>query len=586
MKISVRLLWAFLLPSISCFATSNEDMMKANLTQVKVTQPLINELVSIQPIANHHFNLEAPNNCGKEGTIKPSARRIQCQFHSSGSQTALVSVCDNQKKYCKQQPLTFEVQAIKSDQPRIEKPILPTTQEMQSQVKAALMPGFKPLKPEETLQNLKSKKGALVLVSTEWCPPCNLLKELLLPTKEFQELTKDYSLVYVDGDAPIMNSWRSRVGDPPYPTLIIFNNKLQRIEQVSGYQRLDEFQMWLDKTKSYMNDPLDNVESRIQQRMAGAFSRKLLDAFTSKKSIEQDTLRLLGDLRSRMKFVEYVKYLEQFKPENYELNALEAKYENVLYGDESFLQETELEKSEFLKKYEKMILQTKGAEESTWYQDLIQSECDNNKDPVIDCKKALTQAIAKNNREHEEVAKKALASEKTLSSAMTSLVNSGLLEKLGSKEPSKSLKEQCYTDFLKISQFSPLKEKSRAARIYAVSCISSENKSLSLIQSLAEDYPFDSTFHLALSKRYLKQKKFPKALESSEKALTFAYGDNWVKAKMNEANIYAQMGKKDQAKKVLTDCLLDIQMEQLDRRTQGWLARLRGQLNQLDAEKN
>lgn len=596
-KLSLSLLCLPLL----ALASKNEDMMKSDLATAKVKAPLINELVEIKPIANHHFNLEAPNNCGDKGTMKPTARRIQCQFHESGSHSAMVSVCDNEKKYCKQQTLEFTVQKGSSETPRLEKSKLPKTAEMQKEMKKKLMPGFKALKPDEAKSALKGKKGAIVMVSTEWCPPCNLMKEFLLPTKQWQEMTSDYQLVYVDGDSPLMNDWRPLVGDPAYPTLVVMNPELEVIDLKPGYYRVDEMKPWLARAEAHLSDPISEVKSRVDERLEGSFKRKILDLITSKDDIKMDTTRLLENFDHRMKFVDLVTYLNKLQPENFEARVLIAKYENVLYGDEAFLQETEMEKPEFLKSVGEKILTTKGTDEHWTYSYLLEQECtpqpemENNKKakdgetkeektPVVNCKSALTEAMAKNNREQEEVEKKALASEIQLASAFTASSNADLLELLGSKEQGKTLKKQCHEQFLGMGQHSPLGEKSRAARIFALNCMDPEaTDSMELLISLSEDYPFDSTFHLALSKRYLKKKQFKKARAANEKALTYAYGDNWVKARMQEANILKAEGKTKQAKSTLLESLGEIQLDAADRRTQGWLTYLRAQLEQLDA---
>lgn len=583
------------------FAATHEDMLKSDLATAKVKTPLINELVEIHPISNHHFNLEAPNNCGKSGTIKPTARRIQCQFHKSGRQTALVSVCDNKKKYCKQQTLEFSVQQSLSKTPRLAKPQLPKTAEMQKKMKKKLMPGFQPFTPEEAKASLKEKKGVIVMVSTEWCPPCNLMKEFLLPTKSFQNTTADYQLVYVDGDSSLMNSWRPLVGDPAYPTLVVMNKNLEVIELRPGYYRIDEIEPWLNRAEAHLDEPIKDVHTRIDERLEGSLKRKFLDLFTSKKALEMDTTRLTENLDHRMQFVELVKYLKALKPQNFEAKVLIARYENVLYGDQALLLETDLEKPQFLEKVGDKILQEDATQDHWTYSYILKQKCapphdsskSNNigkikqpKTPIVDCKKHLTEAIAQNNRDQEDIESKATSFEIQLARGFTASSNADLLELLGSKEQSKALKKQCYEDFMGMIQHSPLKEKSRAARIYALGCMDKDsNASVDMLISLSKDYPFDSTFHLALSRRYLNGKKLKQAQAANERALMYAYGDNWVQARMQEASILKAMGKTEAAKSTLLESLKDIQLDATDRRTQGWLSRMRSQLEQLDAPK-
>ncbi|MEM7646201.1 MAG: hypothetical protein AAF203_04780, partial [Pseudomonadota bacterium] len=74
------------------------DSLKKDLSTMSISSPLINEMVAIDPITDHHFNLEAPQNCGEKASIDKNARKIICQFHDSGTHKVTVSVCDNQKR--------------------------------------------------------------------------------------------------------------------------------------------------------------------------------------------------------------------------------------------------------------------------------------------------------------------------------------------------------------------------------------------------------------------------------------------------------------------------------------------------------
>ena len=169
------------------------------LSSISTRNPLINETVSISPVDGHHFNLKAPQRCvvgteDKENTINPSAKKIKCQYHSEGRKKITVSVCDNNEVYCKQEKYEIQVSNNIRNEPRLKKPLHLSLVKDQNKNKKLLMPKFKTATIAQAKEILNYKKGLLVLVSTEWCPPCNMLKEFLLPTKEFDQLTQTWVL--------------------------------------------------------------------------------------------------------------------------------------------------------------------------------------------------------------------------------------------------------------------------------------------------------------------------------------------------------------------------------------------------------
>ncbi|MEO0336775.1 MAG: thioredoxin family protein, partial [Pseudomonadota bacterium] len=208
----------FLARSQAATSDQNREKMKQTLVTVDVEAPLVNEFVEIKPIENHHFNLEAPQDCGRAGIMEPSARKVICQYRQAGESKVTVSVCDNDKNYCKQEYIDVAVQKGKDEKARLLKPGTEKTLKMQKQQKSLLLSGFKALAPAEVKAVLGKEKGVLVLVSTEWCPPCNMLKEFMTSQEGFRQVTKDYLLVYVDGDSNMANQWRDLLDSHVYPT--------------------------------------------------------------------------------------------------------------------------------------------------------------------------------------------------------------------------------------------------------------------------------------------------------------------------------------------------------------------------------
>ena len=73
---------------------------KSSLTFPQGEKTLLNEIIVIEPIKDHVFNLEAPNSCSKGRLIFKSESKIKCQTHA-GENIFEVYVCDEKKTYCK-----------------------------------------------------------------------------------------------------------------------------------------------------------------------------------------------------------------------------------------------------------------------------------------------------------------------------------------------------------------------------------------------------------------------------------------------------------------------------------------------------
>lgn len=331
------------------------------LVQDTVDKPLINELVEIKPVKDHHFNLEAPQECGQDSSIDASARVVSCQFHSAGARKVTVSVCDNEKNYCKQEKLTVNVKPQKSGNLRIEQTPLKDTLKMQTETKKLLMSDFKTLNPSEARQAITTKKAALVMVSTDWCPLCNMAKEFLLPTEKFNQVTKNLLKVYVDGDSPESVNWQPILKTTFYPTFVVLNKDLKPVALFSDIN-LEKNTQAIAQALTQLEDPLYKLKARIENRKNENMWQKFKDYFYSESSIEEDKKRYINYLAARGEFKEQIAYIESLENKNKFTKELLTAYSMAeMMGQNPYesedLDESELKKKK-LKDLEKLIVES------------------------------------------------------------------------------------------------------------------------------------------------------------------------------------------------------------------------------------
>ena len=68
----------------------------------------------------------------------------------------------------------------------------------------------------------------------EWCPPCAQIKSTIFNTREFQERSRLFVPVYLDGDTPSAQRQGERFGVVGYPTMILFRADGTEITRLPG----------------------------------------------------------------------------------------------------------------------------------------------------------------------------------------------------------------------------------------------------------------------------------------------------------------------------------------------------------------
>jgi len=552
---------------------SPQEMVKSALAKTSTTEPLINETVTFDPIENHHFNLEAPQDCGKDASLEPTARQVSCQFHSPGKRDVVVSVCDDAKKYCKQEIFSVVVQEKKSGETRMMVPPSEKTLKMQEELKKKVMAGFQVLSPENAKTQAAGKKGVLVVFSAEWCPPCNMAKEFLFSNPNFAKVTKDLLLVYVDGDSPQTAPWRPILKANYYPTFIVLNTDLEALDVEAGYMTLATMDRWLNqglKADLTLKDLEHSVQSRIQQ----TWTQRFWDLFKSEAVEKAEAEKLARVYLRRGKKEKFKNLVGALKLPSLEIKATENSYMEL-----AFEKDLDDEKEAELQGFAKQLL-AKASEEPETANFVVSTYCLREKMALKEeCVEALNKiepALEKSSREDW-----GLMSEGEKALAMSNLAKSfvGLREtSQGFRKKFKddkatvpfreadiaSASKACVVAHQSLKNYSPLGEKSRVARIGQMGCgdkAMARGADVKLLESLISDFPYEETFYRKLSGHYKSKKEFAKALDYNAKALKYSYGAIWLSNVVTRAEILQAMNKSKEAFEYLKANMNEVQVD-------------------------
>jgi hypothetical protein len=195
-----------------------------DLLQTFPAEVLRYEVVEFRPQKAHHFSLEAPQNCGGGEMVAREARALKCQFTQPGKASATFNVCDDKKTFCK--PVSLALNVLERAAPDSKR--LRANETLNRELKHTLVPGFETGTPEALKKKAaQAGKPVFMMVSTDWCPPCNEAKEHLLSSQMFHELSAGWTKVYVDGDCLGAADWEKAVPYRYYPSFIFLNSSFQ-----------------------------------------------------------------------------------------------------------------------------------------------------------------------------------------------------------------------------------------------------------------------------------------------------------------------------------------------------------------------
>ncbi len=80
----------------------------------------------------------------------------------------------------------------------------------------------------------------------EWCPPCAQIKATIFNRREFQERSRLFVPVYLDGDTPSAQKQGERFGVVGYPTMILFRPDGTEITRLPGNVNIERYAKILD----------------------------------------------------------------------------------------------------------------------------------------------------------------------------------------------------------------------------------------------------------------------------------------------------------------------------------------------------
>ena len=79
-----------------------------------------------------------------------------------------------------------------------------------------------------------ANKPVFLYWGAEWCPPCARVKSTIFNRREFQERSRLFVPVYLDGDTPSAQKYGERFGVVGYPTMILFRPDGTEITRLPG----------------------------------------------------------------------------------------------------------------------------------------------------------------------------------------------------------------------------------------------------------------------------------------------------------------------------------------------------------------
>lgn len=247
------------------------------------------EIVKFQPQKGYHFELAATQSCSGAEVIERSKGLIQCQMLEVGKSKVQLNICDDKKTFCK--PHEFELTVTSAPKGFKSPPLKKGLVEMKEYIHQELLPGFENLMINEAMAKAKKEnRPVLVLISTDWCPPCNQSKEYLLSTMEFQEFTKDWLKVYVDGDSSESLGYDEKLSFFEYPSFILVNSDFQEVSRFRQELSFEEFKNWWERAKPYLGNGYEKTKKKVVARKEEGWFQRAQDLllFTSKKEQKKD----------------------------------------------------------------------------------------------------------------------------------------------------------------------------------------------------------------------------------------------------------------------------------------------------------
>ncbi len=501
-----------MLPLLLILAASSAGA--ENLLQSRPEKAVLNERVELKPVAGHHFNVDAPQKCGKRKADEVTPRVFRCRLASSGDVPVVASVCDDAKTFCRQERFTVKVAGKKKDSQRAK--LAPKPHPFAA--------GFLVNEPGKAVTFARrARQPIFVHFYGIWCPPCNMLEEGVYPAAAFRKASEGFVLLALDADAELSWDWKARFKIGGYPTLLVLDERGQEISRAVGYRSPDALAAFLAEARGLMDEPIEVAA------LAAA-----------KSSPASDGARRARVARWRLERSEPAEALAAAA------QAPEARREALLA--QKALAAKADDSRGVLAALTALISEYPGdAEFAGWASDIVERD----RPAAAALEGAVRASVAK-------WASDPKLSERGLVPGDMFAYEASFLESLGKEDLAKaawSHAAEAYGADAKASTLAP----ARGANLERAYCLRKAGRlgeARALYDSLVGAYPNEFTFQYGYARLLFAQKEHPAALVSARAAVKSAYGDNYLRAIALEARVLKEMGLKDEAAKSL-DAALD-----------------------------
>ena len=485
------------------------------LVQSRPAKAVLNERIELKPIAGHHFNVEAPQKCGKHRADEVTPRVFRCRLASSGEVEVLASVCDDAKTFCRQERFTVVVSGKKKDGER-----------------AKLAP-----KPHPFAAGfLVNEPGKAVTLSRRfhypifvhfygiWCPPCNMLEEGVYPTEVFQKASEGFTLLALDADAELSWDWKARFKVGGYPTLLVLDERGQEISRAVGYRSPEALAAFLKESKSLLSEPIEIAALAV-----------------AKSSPTEDGARRARVARWRLERAEYAEAVAAAgsAPAS-RREALLAAKEIAAKSDDAAGVRAAL--SALVAEFEH------DAEFTDWVSDLVERDR-----PTAAALEGAVHASVAKWASDPKLSEHGLVSGDMRASEAAFLES---LEKVAEAKAAWSVAADAYAADAKASKLK-LARGANLERAYCLQKAGRLDEARNLYDSLVGAYPAEFTFQYGYARLLFEQKEYPAALISARAAVKAGYGDNYLRAVALEAKLLKAMGLKEEAANSLDAALTE-----------------------------
>lgn len=544
---------------------ASANVGSADLLKSYPGEVLRNEIVEFKPKADHHFSLEAPQKCQGGAPLEATARRIKCQFTSAGGASAVLNVCDDKKTFCKPVNVSLLVQEKAAREPvRLVK-----NQLLNKEVKRILVPGFVFVTPDEARKEALNKgQPVLVMISTDWCPPCNEAKEYLLASPMFQEFTRNWYKIYVDGDSLGAADWDKVLPFSYYPSFVLLNARMEEVARFNGELRQTVFKSWAEENLGLMKDPVATLRQRVLARRENQFKQKISDWWNGVRSPAKryDKIRMLRYALDR----DEKDVVRSVLASSEELDVGELKPQ-ILRFRIAELEAAENRNNAAIAQVRRELLDATLSTDD--WAEALSSLCDADlKACEFEAGNLPRRLEFLNSRAHLTEAERAsMMGEEFFYLAQA-------FEKMKNAAKQKEYAQKCVGAYQALkAQSGP--RLSRSAQQGLVPCLEQAEKfqeAQALLKTLVQTYPYEPTFMIRLARLYRKQKKLDLALEWINKAEGVAYGYNWFSLVLIKSDILLDLKQKEEAQSILNAALMELRLdEDRESRNQVIVARLR-----------